>query len=265
MGDTMREMMEWILYIWSLYWNEGFYQYLLLAAALYLLVFHRKKKGARQILISLGVILFVFFCPFTAAAIRACIGSDVYWRVLWLLPLVPAIAAAAAWLVSSQRTKPVQIFLLLLVTAAIALSGQQMLKDGNFVRTTNRQQIPDVTARICNIVQEAAAADGITEIRIASDDEVNSYIRVYDASIQMPFGRWGKGALTKDTQKLYTEITSAAPHYKKLARLAWRTGCNFLALPQREKDPHAPLAKYGYAEIGTSGPYTVYQLKEPQS
>ena len=78
----------------------------------------------------------------------------------------------------------------------------------------------------------------------------------------MPFGRWGKGALTKASQKLYEEIISETPHYKKLARLALRAECNFLALPQREKDPHAALAKYGYVEIGTSGSYTVYQLKE---
>lgn len=262
MGDTMKEMIEWILWIWSLYWNEGFYQYLLLVSAVYLLIFHRKKSGAKQILVSLAVILFVFFCPFTAAAIRACIGSDVYWRVLWLLPLIPAVAAAAAWFVTSKKSNLLQIFLLLLVTAAIAISGQQMLKDGNFVRTANRQKIPDTAARICNIIQEAAAADGISEIRIASDDDANSYIRVYDASIQMPFGRWGKGALTKASQKLYEEIISETPHYKKLARLALRAECNFLALPQREKDPHAALAKYGYVEIGTSGSYTVYQLKE---
>ena len=262
MGDTMRKMMEWILWIWNLYWNEGFYQYLLLVSAVYLLIFHRRKSGAKQILISLAVILFLFFCPFTAALIRACIGKDVYWRVLWLLPLVPAVAAAAAWFISERKSKLLQIFLLLLVTASIALSGQHMLKDGNFVRTSNRQKVPDVTARICNMIQEAAAADGISEIRIASDDEANSYIRVYDASIQMPFGRWGKGALTKTSQKLYEEIISETPRYKKLARLALRADCNFLALPQREKDAHAALAKYGYVEIGTSGPYTIYQLKE---
>lgn len=265
MGNFMKDMMTWIFSIWKLYWDDGFYPYLLLLAIAYLLIFHRKKSGARQVLISFGAILFVFVCPLTAAIIRACIGSDVYWRVLWLLPLIPAIAAAAAWLVSTRRSRLTQTLIMLLLIAAIALGGRGMLQEGNFIRTANRQKVPDTVARICNIVQDAARSDGLSEIRIASDDGANAYIRVYDASILMPFGRWGKGALTKNDQKLYDEIISETPHYKRLARRARRAGCNFLALPQRKKDPHRAMAQYGYEEIGTSGPYTIYQLKEPQA
>lgn len=262
MGNIMRNMIEWTVSVWTMYWDEGFYQYLLLVSAVCLLLFFKKKSGAKQVLISLAAILAVFFCPFTAAVIRACIGETVYWRVLWLLPLIPAVSLAAAEFISARRSKVLQVLLLLLLTGAIALSGKNMLKPGHFVKLENHQKVPNEVANICNIISEAAHADGIAEIRLASDDYINSYVRVYDASILMPFGRWGKGALDRASQELYQEIISEQPRYKKLARLAAKKECTFLALPEREKKPGKAFKEYGYVEISTSGSYTVYQLKE---
>ena len=140
-----------------------------------------------------------------------------------------------------------------------------MLKSGSYVRLSNHQKVPDEVAYICNMISEAASASGITEIRFASDDYLNSYIRVYDASILMPYGRWGKGALDQASERLYQEMISDWPNYRRLARLAKRKECNFLALPQREKDPDRALAKYGYEEIGTAGSYTIYQMTDTES
>lgn len=258
----MIEMMQWILSVWNAYWDEGFYQYLLLVSAVFLFLFYRKKESCRQALISLAAVLFLFFFPPAAYVIRACIGSTVYWRVLWLLPLIPAVSLAAAELVSGRKSKAVQLLLMLAIAAAVGLSGRDMLRSGNFVRLSNHQKVPDEAAYICNMISEAAASDGISEIRIASDDYLNSYIRVYDSSILMPFGRWGKGALDQASERLYQEMTSDWPNYRRLARLAKKKECNFLALPQREKDPDQALAKYGYEPIGTAGSYTVYQLTD---
>ncbi len=99
----MREIFENALTSWDKYWDGSFYPYLLLGAALYLLLFERKRKKAGYLLGYLGITLFLFFCPLTSALIQKCIGSMVYWRAIWLLPAVPVMACAFTGLAGKIR------------------------------------------------------------------------------------------------------------------------------------------------------------------
>lgn len=258
----MKEILEWIIHTWEMYWGSGFYQYLLLAAALYLLIFHRKKQSVRQTLAFSFAVLFVFLCPLTARIIRACIGQSVYWRVLWLLPAIPVIAMAAVEFLRGRKSRPVQLLLVLVCCGAIALSGQDMLRAGSYVRTANRQKVPDDIANICNLVLDEAARDEVTEIRMAADDYVASYARVYDASILQPYGRWGMGALIRQNSRIYNLMHQPEPrNYRKIAKLCQKTGCNFLVISVPEKRKRK-IRRYGYTEIGTVGSYTIFQLED---
>lgn len=257
----MKALMQWIFDTWQMYWGDGFYQYLLLAAAAYLLLFHRKKESTRQVLAFSFVLLLIFLCPFTAKIIRACIGQSVYWRVLWLLPAIPVIALAATEFLRGRKSGPLRAVLLLLCCVLIALSGRDMLSAGNYVRTVNRQKVPDDVAHVCNMVLAEAAKDGISEIYMASDDYLCSYVRVCEPSIRQPYGRRGMGSLTQPNARLYRLMQEEEPrNYKRIAKLCQKIGCNFLviAVPE-EKTSH--IEKYGYAKIGDVGSYSVYQLE----
>ena len=90
----MKELMEQMIAFWNNYWGESLIAWFLLAAVIWLLLFRRKKETTKYMLLYLAVSLFIFFCPFTAKIIQACIGTTVYWRVLWLVPSSPVIAYA---------------------------------------------------------------------------------------------------------------------------------------------------------------------------
>lgn len=256
----MRTMLEWIFSVWKTYWDEGFYQYLLILSILYLLICKRKKKGARQALLYTASSLAVFFCPVTAWAIRACIGESVYWRALWLVPAIPLIALAATELIRGRKSRIAQGFALAVVAAVIAFSGKDMLTAGNYIRLSNHQKVPNEVARICDIVREKAEEDNLEEVRLAGDETVASYVRVYDPSILMPYGRWGTGALDKASKNLHAELNSDQPDYNKLAKAGKKKECHFLVLPDTGTDPSYALEQYGYFAVGTAGSYTIYQL-----
>lgn len=259
----MKAILSWILSIWKMYWNEGFYQYLLLLSVVYLLICKRKKTGTRQALPFLFAMLFVFFCPFTAVLIRACIGESVYWRALWLIPLIPVIALGATEFLRDRKTKLAQAVLLLLFVGVIAVSGKSVMQAGNYIRLANHQKVPNEVAYVCNLMQEKAQEENLTKIRVASDDYISSYIRVYDPTILMPYGRWGKGALNYHATSLYKLVNSDAPNYTKLGKRAKKTHCNFLVLPETSADPTKGLSKYKFEEIGTAGSYTIYYRDIP--
>ena len=95
----MKELINQILNFWSNYWGDSLFLYLLILAAAYLLIFKRKEENVKYVLTYLLIMLFLFFCPLTAAVIQKCIGESVYWRVLWLIPSSPVIALAMTELI----------------------------------------------------------------------------------------------------------------------------------------------------------------------
>ena len=273
----MLSILKWTISIWSLYWGKGFYQYLLLASVLYLLLAHRtagsatdgslrmpgQKKGiVSDTLPYMLLILFIFFFPPTAWFISKCIGQDVYWRVLWLLPAIPVIALAATSLIQAQSRKFMKVLLLLISLVLIGLSGTGLIRSGSYQKFANYQKVPNEVAYCCELIREKAAEDNLEVCRVAADNYLNSYIRVYDASIYMPYGRGEKGALKVSERKLYRYLTAEDPDYKKIGKYAKKCDCNFLIVPGREDGSDSLVCKYGYTEIGRAGSYVIYENPE---
>lgn len=267
----MTERMNLIFSTWNSYWGNGIYQYLLLAALLYLLICRRHRKSTRQTIPYMLLFLLLFFFPVTAAVIQKCIGADTYWRVLWLLPTGPVIALAAVEFLSvpvsilqskcsARQKSPLPVVLLLVLTIPTAfLCGRGMLQSGNYVRVHNYQKVPQEVAHICNLVSEHAQGE---PIKLASDEHIISYVRVYDASIQMPYGRRGDGASGEAAKELYEHMYTNTYKYARIAKLAKKTGCNFIAIVLTKDSAVETMAKHGYQQIGTVNSYGIFQLTE---
>ena len=120
----MKEMIKKSLGFWNNYWGDSVFPYLLAIALLYLLIFKRKKKTTRYVLGYVFLALFLFFFPYTAKIIQKCIGENVYWRVLWLVPSTPVIALAMTEFIRGRKAV-LQPVLLVLCTAVIVLGGKE--------------------------------------------------------------------------------------------------------------------------------------------
>lgn len=252
----MKEIMKNILSVWFDYWGKGYYPYLLLVAVIYLLVWKRKKEHARQLLAFIGVCLVVFFFPVTAWIIRKCIGPEVYWRVLWILPVVPLIAWAAADFVRSRQGRAVQVVLAVMIMGLIVICGKSVWSAGNYEIVHNYQKVPDNVAQIAGILN---SGKGEEEILLAADDHVSAYIRVYDPSIHTAYGRGGKTPVCAEARRFYRQICKEQPNFKKAAKLAKKAGCNFIVLAYQEEQ-EKKFAKQGYEKIAIVNEYAVYKL-----
>lgn len=252
----MKEIIIWSISTWSSYWGNGFYHYLLLLSVLYLIGWKRKNRSSRQLLSFFFAVLFLFLFPFTAYIIQTCIGQDVYWRVLWLLPTAPLIALACAEFPEKIPSGFLRSGLVLVFAALIIVCSNSLLHSGEYTQVFNYQKVPDEVAHICSLIQDYA---GDQEIRLAADEHVATYVRVYDPSISMPYGRRCKGALDKNSRDLYQEINSEKPDYAQIARLARIKKCNFIsvAIPE-DFDPYE-MENLGYIQVGTVNQYGIFQ------
>lgn len=262
----MKEMLKGICDTWNLFWGKGCYQYLILLSVILLLVFFRKKKEARLLTGYTVILLVLFFFPLTAGIMQKCIGSDVYWRVLWLLPVTVLLAYTGTALVErtglmAKKGKGLlQGLVLLVCVAAVGISGKSVWSEDNYVQVHNYQKVPDGVAQVCSLISDQME-DGET-VCVAADDYMAAYIRVYQPDFYMPYSRAGKGSQHYSSMRLYQELTSPDPDVKKVVKAAKRLDCNYLvfALPVQEKQEY--LENKGYHLIGTVNQYGVFKLEQ---
>lgn len=260
----MKEVISNIIFWWKLYWQEGIFQYLLLAAAVYLLIFHRKQKGTKEILPYGFFTLFLYLFPVSAFVIQKCIGGFVYWRTLWLLPMFPVIALGGAELIGSildrirLNRRILNVLLTLLFLATAALCTKTLLGSGDYVRVSNLQKVPEEVAQICNLVLEHADPEDDV-IRLAADEHISSYVRVYDSSIHMPYGRRGTGALTLSQRRLHKLLNAEKPRYKRIARRGQLSDCDFLVVKITPKYRSRIMKRNGYSMVGQVNTYGIFK------
>ena len=260
----MKDVISSIIFWWRLYWQEGIFQYLLLLAAVYLLIFRRRHRGTCQILPYTAVVLLLFICPFSAFVIQKCIGASVYWRMLWLLPTVPVIALAGAECLGTildrirMNRRLLNIILTILFIITAGLCGKALLTSGDYVKVANLQKVPEEVAQICNIILENADPEDDV-LMAAADEHLASYIRVYDSSIHMPFGRRGKGALTAPQRGLRRLLNAEKLRYKRIARRAQRSDCDFVVVKITEYYRPRYMKKNGYKMVGQVNTYGIFK------
>ena len=251
----MKELINQTMTFWGNYWGDSLFPYLLAIAVIYLVIFKRKNKNITYVLTYLLIMLFLFFCPVTAKVIQKCIGESVYWRVLWLIPSAPVIALAMTELVKDHQ-KIMQAVLVFCCIALIAVSGREVYLAGNYTRVSNYQQVPDEVAGICELIRADAQGERFV---FASDDEISSYVRVYDPSIYNLIGRNARSTKGR-SKKLFRAINRPDPKYRRIGKLAKKKKCNYLALKITSDEQKDKLAESEYQEIGSVGRYTVFRL-----
>ena len=260
MKDTISNIIFW----WPSYWQDGNFQYLLLIAAVYLLIFRRRHRGTHQILPYTAFVLLLFVCPVSAFVIQKCIGAAVYWRMLWLLPTVPVISLAGAEcfgtfldrLHMNRRLLNVLLTFIFLVTAG--LCGRALLTSGDYVRVSNLQKVPEEVAQICNLVLEHADPEDDV-LMLAADEHISSYVRVYDSSIHMPFGRRGKGALTSPQRFLHRLLNAEQMKYKKISKRAQQSDCDFVVADIADNYQPELMEQNGYVLIAEINSYGIFK------
>ena len=251
----MKEIVTWAVTIWNMYWGNGWMQYLLALGGVFVLIFGRKNKMGLKLFCYTVFLLALFFCPISGRVIMRCIGKDVYWRVLWLLPVVPLIAGGFTVLVSRLSNRIVQMGLIIVLAAAVVISGTGMIKAGNFERVSNRQQVPDEIAMICEQINSDRNGK---EIRIAADEYTSSYIRVYDPALNMAYGRRGAGAVNKNAKKLYQQINAPVPDGKIISKLADLVKCTYVVIMIPDENFLSDMSSGGYEILSTAGSYYIF-------
>jgi len=233
------------------YMGTGLITGFFVVAVVYLF-FVETDKAKRLMFIYIPVVLLLlYFNPLFCKVFYSVIGDEIYYRILWLIPVTMVLAYGitkfyqriGGW----RRTG-----FLLLAAVLLMISGSLIYKNENFKRADNLYHIPQTVVDICDAIQVEGR-----EVMAVFPMEMLQYVRQYSAYVCMPYGReiivdrWGYFSPLQqamEAEKLNIEV--AAP-------LAKERACHYLIVDS-EKEILGDMAEYDYELFDSIGGYDIY-------
>ncbi|MGI6010615.1 MAG: hypothetical protein ACOX8H_03840 [Ruminococcus sp.] len=261
----MQETWNTIVAMFEQYIADSWYVYLLGAALLFLLITCRKRKVNGFFLIITLLFALLYFWPVTARIImKNFIGRSVYWRMLWVLPAILIIAWAGVSFLGMFKKKWMQNALFAFLAAAVILGGTCMYFQGNYSPGENLYKLPAATVPVCDMISEDAEENGIEQVKVLVPNDLLCYIRQYEASFLMPYGRnaFKYEDLTQNQAGLFSQMSSeegADP--ETLNMLLKNEKCNYFVWDRQDEERRAEFADFGYVTVGDVDEYRVYRIE----
>lgn len=234
------------------YMGTGLVMILYLLSVVYLWA-KEERKYVRILFVYVPVILLLlFFNPLFARIVYNLAGDEIYYRILWLLPVTVTIAYAAAVVYCRLPDKSRAVFVLA-AAAGIVMSGSYVYSNPYFHRAENLYHVPDSVVHIC----DAIAVPG-REVQAVFPLELVQYVRQYGPTICMPYGRETTVERWNSWGELPEEMEKEEIDLGRLAPLTKESRCCYIVLSE-EKEIIGNPAEYGWIEFGRTDGFVIYR------
>lgn len=250
----MGSMWSWVIAQYKGYIGTGMIAGLFLVALVWLFV-SEKNRNTRIVFVYMPVVvLFLFFCPLFAKIVNLFTGEEIYYRILWLIPVVPVLAYAAVRLMLQCAGKK-----RLVVGAAlggiIILSGSLVYESPYFSKAENRYHVPEAAVKICDAIEVEGEW-----VNAAFPEELIPFVRQYSPWINMPYGREmliSRWSVWGFQSELYDLLKQESLDVKRITELAREQGCDYVVFADGKKLSES-FESCGFELFGVIGGYAVY-------
>ncbi len=224
--------------------------YLLAVAWLFV---REKRKPFRILFIYVPLILLLlYFNPLFAALVYGLAGDEIYYRILWLLPVTVVTAFTCAQIYGELRG--VKRGLWAVVTAAlIMVSGGFIYGNPYFHVAENKYHVPDCVVDIC----DAICVPG-REVMALFPVELVQYVRQYSPVVCMPYGREITVERWNYESELFEAMEAERIELELLAPLAKDAGCHYIILNE-DKEVVGQPEDCNWALFKETGGYVIYR------
>lgn len=187
-GVTIQELgLNFVSACMKLYWGSCWYPVLFAVGLVCTLIRGRKRKSV----IFVGCTLFLLLTVYNPLVVKYLIAGakfeNEYYRFIWILPVIPAVAYYSVRLVTALKRKWQRILMTGLVLACLVALGNPL--NGvvkNFSMAENIYKVPDDLRAVCDVIHQNQEGD---LPRVVFDTGLNSIVRQYDAGIATVISR----------------------------------------------------------------------------
>lgn len=234
------------------YMGTGLIMIWFLVSLIYLWV-NETRKYIRIMFVYLPVILLLlYFNPLFASLVYGLAGSEIYYRILWLLPVTIVIAYTCVHIYGKLKGVK-QSFFALCMIAVIAVSGSYVYNNPYFSRAENSYHVPDSVVDVC----DAIVVPG-REVRGVFPKELLQYVRQYAPTVCMPYGREVLVERWNYDVPLYDAMEAEVVDWEKLAPLVIESCSHYVILPANREMVGEPT-DFGLVWFGQIDGYAIYR------
>lgn len=229
--------------------------------ALVYLFLQEKRKPFRILLIYVPtILLLLFFNPLFARIVYSVVGNEIYYRILWLLPISMVIALAVVDVYGKLAQKK-RTFFATIMAVLLMCSGSYIYVNPYFSKAENLYHVPQSVIHICDAIEVEGR-----EVMAVFPAELIQYVRQYSPVVCMPYGReqlvdrwWQYDSLFAVMEA--DEIDAEALAWEARNRDAER--CHYIILAE-DKVIKGDLTKYDYEIFARIDGYIIYKDKTVQ-
>ncbi len=215
-----------------------------------------ERKVVRILFVYVPVILLLlFFNPLFTALMTRFVGDDIYYRMLWLLPMTASIAYSCVCICGKLTGKKQAVFAVSAMLVAMA-SGSCIYANPVFTEAENLYHMPDSVVHICDAIEVPGR-----EVMAVFPLDMVQYVRQYSPVVCMPYGRevlvesWNEWAVQNE---LCDAMEAESIEADALGALARREGCVYIILPG-DKTVTGDLQNSGYEKFQETDGYIIYR------
>ena len=217
------------------------------------LFLQEKDKGKRILFLYVPAILFlVFFNPVFMHVVYGIIGAEIYYRILWLLPVTIVIAYTIVSVWGRLKGKKAIGFLGIAVFLVI-LSGSCIYKNPYFSKAENLYHMPREVVDICDAIEVEGR-----EVMAVFPQELIPFVRQYSPLVCMPYGRevlverWAMG------NTLHNAMESEVLDAEEIASLSKQYKCHYIIVRENQ-EIEGRFEDYDYIVFAEIEGYRIYQ------
>lgn len=228
---------------------------------------NEKRTHIRILFLYMPIILLVlYFTPLFALPVYKLVKGDIYYRVLWLLPITLVLAYTCVHIcgrlsdekAANWKKKLFACMSGLGLAGVIAISGSFIYSNPNYIKAQNRYHVPDSVVHICDAIRVPGR-----EVMAVFPLELVQYVRQYSPFVCMPYGR----DVLLDGWNVNIPFSSAMEaeviDLEQLVPFVREAGCHYCIL-RADKQIEGNPEDYGFIRFAEMDGYVIYRDTEAE-
>lgn len=251
--DNIREVMWAVIEDVVLYNQGSFLIPLFLLALLFLWMVERDKKLRVVLVYLVAAIAVIFLCPLYAW-IGMWFDEEIYYRVLWTLPIGILVCYSAVKLMIHFKAAVAKALVFLLTIVVICINGDLVYTNSFHIRSVNAYHIPQQVIAVA----DALKLDNYRPVAVLPA-ELLPFLRQYTADVLTPYGRNILEPAWTFHNELYDAMEGDKTTYDvaEVARCARNERCAFVVL-SIAKQMNGSMEEQGYFMFRFVEGYFIY-------
>ncbi len=246
-----------VVALFRAYMGAGLIVMLFCISLIYLWL-REERKHIRILFLYMPVILLLlYFNPLFSRLVYGMAGNEIYYRILWLLPITIVIAYTCVHIIGrlsdGKASRKKLVAAALCMAGIIGVSGSFIYNNPYFHKAENLYHVPDSVVHICDAINVPGR-----EVMALFPMELLQYVRQYSPVTCMPYGREAVVERWTYYDPLYNAMEAEVVDMAELVPLVREVGCHYVILPVNKERKGKP-EDYGWIWFGETDGYVIYR------